>query len=89
LLASILFDNYNTIYLVNLIDLLDISIFNYLGPENIIKAGILVLLVIKHNKYIFKKYLENRINLVLSEIVVIKKFHINIISEIRLYTARA
>jgi hypothetical protein len=53
-----------------------------------INAGILVLLVIKRNKYIFKKYLENRINPVLSEIVVIKSFYINIISETCLYITR-
>jgi hypothetical protein len=86
--ASILFNNYNTIYFINLIDLLDTSIFKYLNPENTIEAGILILLVIKRSKYIFKKYLENKISLVLSEIAVVKNFYINIILEIYLYATR-
>jgi hypothetical protein len=87
--ASILFNNYSTTYLVNSVDLLDDSIFKRLGPENTIEAGISVLLVIKRGKHIFKKYLENRANLILSEIAVVKGFYINIVSEARLYTTRA
>jgi hypothetical protein len=69
--------------------LFDISIFKYSGPENTIKVGILVLLVIKHGKHIFKRCLENRVDLVLSEIAVIESFYINIVLETRLYVAGA
>jgi hypothetical protein len=85
--ASILFDNGAT-YFVNLVNLLDASTFKCLGPENTIEAGILVLLIIGRSQYIFKKYLENKTDLVLSEIAVIKGFYINIVSEACLYVAR-
>jgi hypothetical protein len=87
--ASILFDNYGIIYFINSIDLLDDNIFKRSSPENIIEAGILVLLVIRRSKYIFKRYLENRINLVLSEITIVESFYVNIVSEARLYVTRA
>jgi hypothetical protein len=87
--ASILFDNYNTIHLINSTSLLDTSTLKRLGLKNMIEAGISILLVIKCSKYIFKKYLKNKIDLVLSEIVIIKIFYINIISEVYLYKTRA
>jgi hypothetical protein len=87
--ASILFNNYNTTYFVNLVDLLDNNTFKHLGPENTIEVGTLVLLVIRHSKYIFKRYLENKIDLVLSEIAVVESFYVNIVSETRLYATRA
>jgi hypothetical protein len=69
--------------------LLDNNIFKCLGPEDTIEAGISVLLVIRHSKYIFKRYLENRVDLVLSEVTVVESFYINIVSETYLYATRA
>jgi hypothetical protein len=89
LINSILLDNYSIIYLINNISLLDSSKIIYSNNNNIIEYSILSLPIIGYNICIIKNILIsiNRSNiedLVLTNIVFISGFYINIVSEAQL-----
>ena len=84
LLASTLINNYKVIYLVNNKDLLEPNIFIKVIINKSIKAGLSALLIIKRGIYVIKRTLNNKlkliiINLILENIIIIKGFYINII----------
>jgi hypothetical protein len=57
-------------------------------PRHIVKAGTSSLLIISYSTYIIKSILNgknNKVNLILNNIVVIKGFHVNIIFKVLLY----
>jgi hypothetical protein len=79
-------DNYSTIYLINSKDLIDSSIFIKVKIDNYIKAGITSLPIIGYSIRIIKNIINRPIepytkNLILYNIIIIKGFYINIISE--------
>jgi hypothetical protein len=78
-----LFNNYNTIYLVNNKKRLDKGSFIKLLIELIIKEKTFILLIIRHGTCIFKGLFNKRdgkrVNLVLRDVVIIKGFYINIV----------
>ena len=81
---SIFFNNYKAIYLINNRNLLKLDFFKKTNPRKIIKYNFLSLLIIEYSIYILKNYfnksnkLESK-DLVLSKIVLIKGFYINIV----------
>jgi hypothetical protein len=84
LLASTLLDNYKGIYLVNNKDLLELGLFVKASYNKCIKAKSLSFLILGYNIKVIKKALNSTssfslANLVLSNIIVIKGFYINII----------
>jgi hypothetical protein len=85
LLKSTLFNNYNTIYLVNNKKQLDKGSFIKLLIELVVEARTFILLITRHSTYTFKRLFnkrdKKRVNLVLYDIVIIKGFYINIILE--------
>jgi hypothetical protein len=85
LLKSTLFDNYNTIHLVNNKKRLDKGSFIKLLVELVIEARTFILLIIRRNTYTFKglfnKRDSKRVNLVLRDVVIVKGFYINIVSK--------
>jgi hypothetical protein len=89
LLESTLFDNYNTIYLVNNKERLDKGSFIKLLVELVVKARTFMLLITRHGtrtfKGLFNKRDGKRVNLVLRDVVVVKGFYINIVSEALLF----
>ena len=83
---STLINNYRVIYLVNNKDLLEPSIFIKVIINKSIKVGLSTLLIIKRGIYIIKRALNSElrliiIDLILEDIIIIKGFYINIISE--------
>jgi hypothetical protein len=84
-----LFNNYNTIYLVNNKERLDKGSFVKLLIELVVKARTFILLIIRHNtrtfKGLFNKRDSKRVNLVLRNIVIVKGFYINIVLEALLF----
>jgi hypothetical protein len=83
---NILLDNYNTIYLVNNKDLINSGTF--------IKAKITSFLIIKYSIHIIKNIVNKPIGLYIKDlifynIIVIKGFYINIISEAYLVEKKA
>jgi hypothetical protein len=73
--------------------LLKLRSFTKVAYNKCIEAGSFSLLILKYNKRVIKKVLNsvvslNSENLTLSDIIVIKGFYINIISEARLNKAR-
>ena len=86
LFNSILFDNYRAIHLVNNRNLLELGSFRKANPREVVKYSSLSLLITGYSSYILKNYL-NRLNrlelkdLVLSKVILIKGFYINIILE--------
>jgi hypothetical protein len=78
-----LFNNYNTIYLVNNKERLDKSSFVKLLIELIIKVKTFILLIIRRDtctfKGLFNKRDRKRVDLVLRDIAIIKGFYINIV----------
>ena len=83
---STLLDNYSTIYLVNSKNLINSSTFIKAKINNYIKAGITSLLIIRYSTYIIKNIINRPAgprtkDLILYNIIVIKEFHINIISK--------
>jgi len=83
---SILFNNYRAIYLVNNRNLLKLDFFRKANPREIVKYSFLSLLITRYSVYILKNYLNrlNRLvleNLVLSKVILIKGFYINIVLE--------
>jgi hypothetical protein len=84
-----LFDNYNTIYLVNNKERLNKGNFVKLLIELVIKARTFILLIIRRGtrtfKGLFNKRDGKRVNLILRDVVVIKGFYINIVLEALLF----
>jgi hypothetical protein len=85
LLESTLFNNYDAIHLVNNKERLNKGSFVKLLIELIIKAKTFILLIIRHStrtfKGLFNKRDSKRVNLMLYDVVIIKGFYINIVSE--------
>ena len=81
-------------HLVNNKDLINSSTFIKAKINNYIKARITSLLIIRHSTYIIKNVINRFIelyikDLILYNIIVIKEFHINIISEAYLVKKKA
>ena len=94
LFQSILLDNYSTIYLVNNKDLINSSTFIKAKINNYVKVGITSFPIIRYNTYIIKNVVNRPAglytkDLILYNIIVIKGFYINIISEARLAEKKA
>jgi hypothetical protein len=89
LLESTLFDNCNTIHLVNNKKRFDKGSFIKLLVKLIIKARTFILLIIRHGtctfKGLFNKRNNKRVNLILYNIVIIKGFYINIVLKALLF----
>jgi hypothetical protein len=81
-----LFNNCSVIYLVNSKELLKLRTFIKVAYNKCIKAGSFSFLILEYSKRVIKKTLNgiaslNSKDLVLSNIIIIKGFYINIISE--------
>jgi hypothetical protein len=78
-----LFNNYNTIHLVNNKKRLNKGNFVKLLVELVIKARTFILLITRHSTRTFKRLFNKRdtkkVNLILYNVVIIKGFYINII----------
>jgi len=88
-----LLNNYNITHLINSKELLELSSFTKVAYNKCVEAGSFSLLILRYNKRVIKKALNNIANLnlkdlTLSDIIVIKGFYINIISEARLNKVR-
>ena len=73
--------------------MLELSSFTKVAYNKCVEAGSFSLLILRYNKRVIKKALNNIANLnlkdlTLSDIIVIKGFYINIISEARLNKVR-
>jgi hypothetical protein len=81
-------------YLVNSKDLINSSTFIKAKINNYIEAEITSFLIIRYNTYIIKNIINRPIelytkDLILYNIIVIKEFHVNIISEACLVEKKA
>jgi hypothetical protein len=89
LLESTLFNNYNAIHLVNDKERLDKGSFVKLLVELVVEVGTFVLLISRRGtctfKGLFNRRNGKRVNLVLRDVVVVKGFYINIVSEAFLF----
>jgi hypothetical protein len=89
LLKSTLFNNYNTIHLVNNKERLDKGSFVKLLIELVIKARTFILLILRHStctfKGLFNKRDSKKVNLVLRDVAIVKGFYINIVSKALLF----
>ena len=75
-------------YIINNIYIFNKGIFIKGNLEYIIKTRTLSLLIINHNTYIIKSILNkknNKVNLILNNVIIIKGFHVNIIFKALLY----
>jgi hypothetical protein len=93
LLASTLLNNCNAIYLINSKKLLELRSFTKVAYNKYVEAGSFSLLILRRGKRVIKKALNsiaslNLKDLTLLNIIVVKGFYINIISEARLNKAR-
>jgi hypothetical protein len=93
LFISTLFDNYNIIYLINSKELLELRSFIKVAYNEYIEANSFSFLILKYSKRVIKKVLNsvaslNSEDLTLSDIIIVKGFYINIISEARLNKVR-
>jgi hypothetical protein len=93
LFTSTLLDNYSTIHLINSKELLKLKSFTKVAYNKYIEAGSFSFPILGYSKRVIKKVLNSAINpnsedLTLSDIIVIKGFYINIISEARLNKVR-
>jgi hypothetical protein len=91
--ASILLDNYSAMHLVNSKELLVLRSFTKAAYNKCVEAGSFSLSILGHSKRVIKKVLNsvaslNSEDLTLSNIVVVKGFYINIVSEARLNKVR-
>jgi hypothetical protein len=91
---STLLDNCSAIYLVNSKDLINSGTFIKAKINNYVKAGITSLLIIRHSTHIIKNVINRPAgpctkDLILYNIIIIKEFHINIISEACLVEKKA
>jgi hypothetical protein len=85
-LKNILLNNYRVLYLINIKEILNLSTFINIKLINVIKTSITNFLVLRHRSRIIKKIFtkvskENTINLLLKNVVIIKGFYTNIVSE--------
>jgi hypothetical protein len=84
-----LFDNYNTIHLVNNKERLDKGSFVKSPVELVVKARTFILLITRRGtrtfKRLFNKRDSKRVNLVLRDVAVVKGFYINIVLEALLF----
>jgi hypothetical protein len=84
-----LFNNYNTIYLVNNKERLNKGSFVKLLVELVVKARTSILLITRRGTHTFKGLFNKRdgkrVNLVLYDVVIVKGFHINIVLEALLF----
>jgi len=81
-----LLNNYSIIYLINSKDLLKLKSFTKASFNKCVEASSLSLLILGHSKRLIKKALNsiaslNLKDLILSNIIIIKGFYINIIFE--------
>ena len=81
-------------YLVNSKDLINSGTFIKAKINNYVKAEITSFSIIRYNTYIIKNVINRLIrprtkDLILYNIIVIKEFHINIISKARLVKKKA
>jgi hypothetical protein len=85
LLENTLFNNYNAIHLVNNKERLNKGSFVKSPIELVIKVRTFILLITRHDtrtfKGLFNKRDGKRVNLMLRDVVIIKGFYINIVSE--------
>jgi hypothetical protein len=84
-----LLDNCNAIYLINNKKLLELKSFIKVAYNKCVKAGSFSFLILRYNKRVIKKVLNSAISLnlkdlTLLDIIIVKGFYINIISEARL-----
>ena len=87
-MESILLNNYNIIYIINNIQIFNKRIFINECLKYIIKVRSLSLLITNRDTRIIKSILNkknNKVNLELINIIIIKGFYINIIFKIILY----
>jgi hypothetical protein len=84
-----LFNNYNTIYLVNNKERLNKGSFVKLLIELVVEVRTFILLITRRGtrtfKGLFNKRDGKRVNLVLRDVVIIKGFYINIVSKAFLF----
>ena len=85
-MASTLFNNYSTIYLVNSKDLLELKSFIKALFNKFIKVGSSSLLILKYSIKVIKKAINKAISsnikdLRLFNIIIIEGFYINIVFE--------
>jgi hypothetical protein len=84
-----LFDNYSATYLVNNKERLDKGSFVKSLVELVIEAKTSILLIIRRGtctfKGLFNKRDGKRVNLMLRDVVIVKGFYINIVSEALLF----
>jgi hypothetical protein len=89
LLKSTLFNNCSATYLVNNKERLNKGSFVKLLVKLVVEARTFILLILRHDTYTFKELFNKRdskrVNLVLRDVVVVKGFYINIVSEALLF----
>jgi hypothetical protein len=88
LLKSTLLNNYNVTHVINDVYILDKGTFIKECLKRIIKARTLSLLIIDYSTRIIKSILNeknNKVNLVLRDMTIIKGFHVNIVFKALLY----
>jgi hypothetical protein len=91
--ASTLLDNYNAIYLINSKELLELKSFIKVAYNKCVEASSFSFLILRCGKRVIKKVLNsvasfNLEDLTLSDIIIVKGFYINIVSEARLNKAK-
>jgi hypothetical protein len=91
--ASTLLDNYSAMHLVNSKELLVLRSFTKAVYNKCVEAGSFSLPILGHGKRVIKKVLNsvaspNSEDLTLSDVIVVKGFYVNIISEARLNKVR-
>jgi hypothetical protein len=84
--ASTLLNNYNATHLINSKELLELKSFTKVAYNKCIKAGSFSFPILGRGKRVIKKVLNNIASLnsedlTLSNIIIIKGFYINIVSE--------
>jgi hypothetical protein len=89
LFTSTLLDNYSATHLINSKELLKLKSFIKVAYNKCIEAGSFSLPILRYNKRVIKKVLNNITSLnsedlTLSDIIVVKGFYINIVSKARL-----
>jgi hypothetical protein len=93
LFISTLLNNYSAIHLINSKELLKLKSFTKAAYNKCIKAGSFSFLILRYNKRVIKKGLNSVISsnledLTLLDIIIIKGFYINIVSEAWLNKAK-
>jgi hypothetical protein len=91
--ASTLLNNYSAIHLINSKKLLILKSFTKVAYNKCVKAGSFSFPILRCSKRVIKKVLNNIASpnsedLTLLDVIIVKGFYINIISEARLNKAR-